>query len=244
MPDAQLRREAELLRAIAHTAPLQDTTVSIPGTGIDLLVTRPASVDQLLDQSVSDPEQNLPYWAELWPSGIALAAWLVRHANDMPDTGVLELGSGIGITCAVATGLGMRVIATDYAPESLVFTRLTTLRHTGSEPETAQVNWREVTSPLLDGSRLFPVVLAADVLYERRDIAPLLDLLDRIVAPGGVAVLAEPGRKPAATFLEQAAARGWQDDASKWAGPWPDPDDAGTVVRVHELRRTLAVFPP
>ena len=237
MPEGPAPREAELMIALEHTGILQDDLVAVPGTGLRLLVTRPASIDQVLDRSAGDPEQNLPYWVELWPSGIALAAWLVKHREGLPDSGVLELGCGIGITCAVATGLGMQVLATDYAPEALCLTCLTTLRHTGMEPETAQVNWRNATAPLLDGSRRFPLILAADVLYERRDIVPLLDVLERILAPGGLVVLAEPGRTPAQLFLGQAAMRGWRDVASTWDGPWPDPGDAGVKVRIHELRR-------
>jgi predicted nicotinamide N-methyase len=237
MPDALTAREAELLAALAHTGSMQDERVPIPGTTISLLVTRPASIDQVLDQSADDPEQNLPYWAELWPSGIALAGWLVQHRDRLPDGDVLELGCGIGITCAIAAGLGCRVIATDYAPEALTLTRLTTLRHAGREPETARVNWRDASTPLLDGTRRFPLILAADVLYERRDIAPLLDVLGRILAPDGVVLLAEPERTPAKLFLEQAGRRGWQESVSAWSGPWPDPKDAGVVVRIHELGR-------
>jgi hypothetical protein len=80
-------------------------------------------------------------------------------------------------------------------------------------------------------------VLAADVLYERRDIEPLLELFDRIVAPDGVLWLAEPGRPPASIFLESASRQGWSFSTSTWRGPWPDPNDADVVARVHQLRR-------
>ena len=53
------------------TLELRDEIVTIPGTDVSLLVTRPADTDALLERSTDDPEQNLPYWAELWPSGVA-----------------------------------------------------------------------------------------------------------------------------------------------------------------------------
>ncbi|MDX6584220.1 MAG: hypothetical protein QOI10_3404, partial [Solirubrobacterales bacterium] len=41
--------------------------------GRDLRVLRPRDSEALLDEDAFDHEQFLPYWAELWPSGVALA---------------------------------------------------------------------------------------------------------------------------------------------------------------------------
>lgn len=231
------QRERELLAEVAHTGILREDIVAIPGGAVSLRVTRPASIDQLLDHVVDDPEQNLPYWAELWPSGIGLAAFLLRNRSLVRGKQILELGCGLGITAAVAMGIGADVIATDYAPESLTLTRLTSSRHCDREPETARVNWREPKEPWLNGFQRFPIVLAADVLYERRDVEPLLDLMDRILESDGLFLLAEPGRNPARIFLEQATERGWSGGQSSYVGPWPDPKDKGVVVRIHELSR-------
>ncbi|MDQ3539867.1 MAG: methyltransferase domain-containing protein [Chloroflexota bacterium] len=240
MPDDACHRSriAELMRQARAIGPLVEATVGIPGSDRSVAVVRPADIDALLEHVVDDPEQNLPYWAELWPSGIALAAAIAREPGIVRGRRVLELGSGIGITAALALDAGADLIATDYAAESLLLTRLTCRRHTGREPETHQLNWR---APLPRSLTIppggFPVVLAADVLYERRDIAPLLDLVGRIVVPNGILWLAEPGRPPAATFLENAHERGWSIRTTSWDGPWPDPTDAGVIARVHVLER-------
>ena len=81
------------------------------------------------------------------------------------------------------------------------------------------------------------MVLAADVLYESRDIEPLLAFFKRIVAPGGLLWLAEPGRGVAERFLERAAQHGWAGSRDEHSGPWPDPKDEGVVVRLYQLRR-------
>jgi predicted nicotinamide N-methyase len=205
-------------------------------------VVRPADIDALLDQVVDDPEQNLPYWTELWPSGIALAAAIAGEPELVRGTPALELGCGIGITAAIALEAGADLIATDYAPESLILTRVNCLQHTGREPRTLQMNWRDPGDALLetlcaDAPEGFPVVLAADVLYERRDIGPLLNLVEQIVAPGGMLWLAEPGRVPATKFLDEASQRGWTWGSRNWHGPWPDRGDEAVVARVHQLRR-------
>jgi hypothetical protein len=49
-------------------------------------------------------------------------------------------------------------------------------------------------------------VLASDVLYERRDVQPLLDLLPRL---GPEVLLADPGRPALRAFLD-GARPGWR----------------------------------
>jgi hypothetical protein len=68
------------------------------------------------------------------------------------------------------------------------------------------------------------------VLYEARNVAPLLELLPRLLAVGGEAWVADPGRRHAAAFLETAARSGtWR------VRSLPDPREPG--VAVHQMRR-------
>jgi len=202
-------------------------------------IQRPIDYDRLIDDVAADPEQNLPYWAELWPSGVALAAKLTRHPEIVRGKRVLELGCGLGVTAIAALRAGAHLLVTDYAPEALALCSLNALDQAGRTPGTLRVNWRDPTPALLDvlGTG-FPVVLAADVLYERRDVEPLLKLCERLVAPTGELWLAEPGRAPAARFLESIRARAWSSESEQCAGPWPDPEDnrKGVVVTIHRLR--------
>ena len=231
-------RAHELATALGGTGELRDEVVTVRGVARSIRVIRPVDTDLLLDRIVDDPEQNLPYWAELWPSGVGLASEIAAEPTLVAGKRAVELGSGIGITAAVALDAGADLLATDYAPESLTLTRWTCLHHAGREPRTMQLNWRDeanIARLLADGP--FPVVLAADVLYEQRDVAPLLRLVDRLVAPGGMALLAHPGRPPARRFLELARNDGWASTVHEYMGPWPDPDDFGIVVFVHRLVR-------
>src|SRR5258707_8499480 len=81
----------------------------------------------------------------------------------------------------------------------------------------------------------FALVLAADVLYEREDVAPLLALASALVAPGGAFWLAEPGRRVSRAFVAAAGARGWDERETLYERAWP-PD--GDVVRVAVHRFT------
>ena len=218
--------------------PLVRETVRLPLAGRDFDVLRPANTDDLLDRSADDPEQNLPYWAEIWPSGIASADALLTTDPIVAGTRVLEIGAGLGITAAAALLAGADLLCVDYFPESLAHCRRNAVRNAGREPETLALNWRRPDEALWgligDG---FPLVLAADVLYEGRDVVPLADFVDRLLAPGGLFFLAHPGRPPALRFLELLERRGWQDVATTHAGPWPDPKDEEVVVSLHRLHR-------
>jgi predicted nicotinamide N-methyase len=233
--DPELRA---LVDAVAHTGRLVRETIHLPGSDSRIDVIRPCDLETLLDQSADDPEQNLPYWAEIWPSGVGLASAIIGQPELIAGQPVLELGSGVGITAAVAVAEGAELVATDYAPESLILTRITSRLHTGREPWTRRVNWRSLDADLLqaDGSR-WPVILAADVLYEQRDVGPILEVFDRIVAPGGLVWLADQDRAPANAALKLAASRGWRITSTSMGAAWPDLKDAGVIVRVHQMRR-------
>ncbi len=215
-----------------------ETRFSLPESNVALRIAQPKEFELLLDAAAGDPEQNLPYWAEIWPSGIALADEVIAHPELIREQRVLEIGSGIGVTASVALMKDSNLIVADYSADSLVLNCLNSLTNSGREPATMQINWREPSRELraLAGSG-FPVVLAADVLYEKRDIEPMLALVDWLVAPDGLFWLAEPGRNVAAQFVERIKELGWTDETSFHAGPWPDPRDFNVAVTVHRLRR-------
>lgn len=219
--------------------PLRERTIVLPRTGRAFRVVQPADIDRLLDLATSDPEEHLPYWAELWPSGIALADAILLDPRPLQGASVVELGCGLGVTAAAALQAGAHLLATDYSEAALLLTRWNCRLNVGREPALRQLNWRQPSPAFFAafGSTGVPIVLAADVLYERRDIAPLLALIERILAPGGLLWLAEPGRQTAADFVEQLRTAGWHEEQDTWTGPWPDASDSSVVVTVHRLRR-------
>lgn len=228
------KRKSQLERI----TPLVEEWIRLPATNVTFSITRPENIDAVLDHVIDDPEQNLPYWAEIWPSGIALATELLNNSSLVRDLPVIELGSGVGITAAAALLAGADLTITDYSPFSLLLAEINCLRAGQRVPQARQVNWRDRNAHLLQESgERWPMVLAADVLYEQRDIEPVLDVLERITAPDGMVLLAEPGRRPARDAIELAKQRGWQIETRNHTGPWPDPKEADVVVTVHSMKR-------
>lgn len=237
LPTSQL---AQFQDEAASIGLLRMDRVAIPGTAASYEITRPADFDALLDSAAADPQQNLPYWAELWPSGIALAAEILTAPEPLVGVRALELGCGLGVTAIAALQRDVSLIVTDYASESLALCALNTARNAGRTPVAVQMNWREPDAPFLQiAGEGFPLVLAADVLYEARDVEPLCELVERMVAPRGELWIAEPGRAPARRFVDEMMLDGWVETLSTYSGPWPDPDDnaKGVVVQVHRLTR-------
>jgi predicted nicotinamide N-methyase len=174
---------------------LVEEVVAIDGRDLRLL--RPRDSEALLDEEAFEREEFLPYWAELWPSSLALARAIAKRA--LRGARTLELGCGLGLPSIAAALAGGRVLATDWSTEAVAMTAANAERN-GVTLETMVCSWT-APEPLLARAP-WDLVLAADVLYERRDVEPLLELLPRLT---GEVWLADPGRRPAAAFLEQAA---------------------------------------
>lgn len=231
---------AQLQADVAAIGPFRTDHVRVPGTAETYEVARPSDFDALLDAAADDPQQNLPYWAELWPSGIALAAELLNAADALEAVRALELGCGLGVTAIAALQRRLSLVVTDYSAESLSLCTFNTARNVGRTPVAMQVNWREPDAAFRRAAGTqFQLVLAADVLYEARDVEPLCELVEEIVAPGGELWLAEPGRPPARRFVDAITRSGWTDVVTTHRGPWPDPEDnaRGVIVQVHRLAR-------
>ncbi|MCP9484773.1 MAG: 50S ribosomal protein L11 methyltransferase [Gaiellaceae bacterium MAG52_C11] len=174
-----------------------ETTVELAGR--TLTIEHPPDAVELIDEAAFEREEFLPYWAELWPSGVALAQ--VIAARPSRGEAVLELGCGLALPSIVAALGGARVLATDWSPDALVFARRNAERN-GAELETALVAWADAGELAQRGP--WQLVLAADVLYERRNVDPLLSLLPRL---GSEALLADPGRPALPAFLAGARTR-------------------------------------
>ena len=166
--------------------------------GRDLTLVRPRDAEALLNEEAFEQEEFLPYWAELWPSAVALARFVGARA--LRGARTLELGCGLGLPSLAAVLAGGRVLATDWAPDAIAMTA-ENARRNGLDIETQIVSWTD-PEPLLERAP-WDLVLASDVLYEARNGDALLPLLPRLIA-GGEIWLADPGRPAAGPFLERA----------------------------------------
>ncbi len=171
-----------------------------------LKLTVPNRPDDLLDDrevlSANERDDYMPYWAYLWPAAIPMAAAVL--SSDWPlGTRVLELGCGVGMVGIAALAKGYRVSLTDYDAKSVAAARHNAQLNGFDDFEAFELDWRHPPA------RTFPVILGCDLLYEQRNLSPILDLLEGILEPGGTCWLADGGRHVAHQFWYLARERGY-----------------------------------
>jgi predicted nicotinamide N-methyase len=193
---------------------------------------RPRSAEDLISETDFERDERLPYWAELWPSSTVLAHFILEAK--LPAVRAIELGCGVGLVSIAGTLAGHQMLATDYYDEALLFARANAFRNLGREIEVKALDWREIPAEL----PRFELVLASDVLYESRYAELVARTIDRVLAPGGCAYVADPGRIAAGAFVEACEGLGLRI-GTKATRPYL----AGKVrqtISVYEVRGRMA----
>jgi predicted nicotinamide N-methyase len=208
--------------------PVRDDVVA---GGRRLTIARPRSAEDLIDEEAYARDERLPYWAELWPSGLALADRLA--AVPLAGRRVVELGCGVGVPSVVCALAGADVLATDWYGEALDFTRANAAA-AGARLDTMLVDWADPPPELLARPRA-DLVIGADLLYEARNGPALAALLPRILAPDGDALIADPRRPHADALIDPLVAAGWSH-LMREVRHGGRVDESGPLVRLHRLR--------
>ena len=190
----------------------------------------PRSSDELIDVSEFNNDERLPYWAELWPSARALAREILDSEPLPPDA--MELGSGVALPSIAAASRGVEMLATDYYPEALSFAQANARRNGIERLRVRELDWRQSGSDL----PAVQLVIAADVLYEARNIAPVAAAIERFTGPSGQAWIADPRRSYFGDFLDRMEALGWIE-ASRVDRKEQTVGDLTTTVTVAHLKR-------
>jgi predicted nicotinamide N-methyase len=163
-------------------------------------IERPEKSDHLIDhpavRSAFAADNYLPYWADLWPGARMLAKVIIREPWT-PGTVALEVGCGLGLPGIAALSMGLRVTFSDYDPTALRFAADNARLNGFTDFDTLRLDWR---SPPLE--MRFPVVLASDLVYELRNVEPLVNLIKKVLAPGGLCLLTDQDRVPALAMRE------------------------------------------
>src|SRR4051812_31654835 len=155
-----------------------ETVAPARGDPVDVL--RPRDWDELRHQQGA-VARTAPYWARLWPSGLALADALATR-SDLAGRRVIELGCGLGLPSIVAARAGASVLATDGVADAVVFTAHNlAINDVGAEA--ALADWREAGALVERGPWDF--VIAADVFYLREGVDAVLRLLPELTGRDG-----------------------------------------------------------
>lgn len=174
------------------------------------------SFDSLLDHYANTQPSDvdrIPYFAQLWPSAVALAKYITAppQSSALPRSlaGVrtIELGCGLGLPSIAAALLGADVLAVDFHPDNeAMFRRNAALNGLDN------VSYRTTDWAAVSALGTFRLVLGSDLLYEKRSLGSLMDAMSALCAPGGMILLADPGRdamQPVVSEMETRGFRQW-----------------------------------
>lgn len=169
---------------------------------------RVRDLDTLLAQVETD--EDIPFWAELWPAAEGLALWLEARPELVQGKRALELGCGLGLVGLVAAANGAEVVQTDFVPAALELAGRNA-RANGLEQLTWQLlDWRQHRK-----LGEFQLILGSDLFYEPGLHEDLLATLELNLAPSGHCLFSDPGREGAQAFVRLLEQRGWQIEKTK-----------------------------
>ncbi len=217
----------ELRALLQDRTELAETNVQAGGKAYRIF--HPKAADALIDEEDFDLDERLPYWAAIWPSAIALAQHL--SGRDLSGKRVLELGCGVGLPSVVALDRGAEVTATDHYAIALDFTRQNAKNNTNRELATVHLDWH---SPTKEDVGKFDLVLAADVLYEQRNVPALTALIPDLLRLNGEALVSNPRSRDTPQFHEALKAKGFNHDTLSMTARQGERD---IEVALHRFRR-------
>ncbi|HZZ73979.1 MAG TPA: 50S ribosomal protein L11 methyltransferase [Pirellulales bacterium] len=171
-------------------------------------LTSPRDPDAFLD----DPDVNseharsgyMPYWGYIWPAAWDMAQEIVEYSWPAIGRDALEIGAGVGLIGLAALAAGLKVTFSDYDPQAVAAALYNARQNGWAEAVGLVLDWRQ---PL---NRKFPLVFGGDVIYERANHQPILNLLDAMLADDGACWLADPGRGRTEAFVMLACRRGYR----------------------------------
>ena len=218
------RREASW-----YDGPVLQAEIQAGGRTIRLV--RPGDPDRLLD----DPDvaawnqavDYMPYWAYLWPGSFLLSDAVV--AGGYPaGTRTLELGCGLGLPGLVALSVGLQVEFTDHDRTPFDFVAQS-VRANGFEPalySASLLDWRHPTPGK------YPLILGADITYERRLVPLVAAVIAAKLERGGVALVTDPNRVATEGFAAALADLGLRSEATRAEAQGEAGPVQGTVYRI------------
>lgn len=148
-------------------------------------------------------EDDIPFWAELWPSAVGLARFIWQQV-DINGKNSLELGTGLGLPGIAAALKGAKVVETDLVADSLKWARENAQLNGIFDLEYITADWRDFKAP-----GKYEVILGSDILYEPKLHPMLENIFETYLLPGGRVYLADPGREATTMFINKLIGLGW-----------------------------------
>lgn len=171
-------------------------------------------LDTIIDQMSNEQfekDERFPYFFAVWDSGVLLAEHIIGESAGLQGKTILELGAGTGVCgIALAVNENCRVIFTDYEEYSCRLCRHNCEINNLRDFDTIVADWRDFP----DIKEHIDIVVCSDVLYEKKQVIPLFNVLDKFLRNKTKVYLADPGRAHINDFLQLVKNAGYSVKAS------------------------------
>jgi predicted nicotinamide N-methyase len=144
----------------------------------------------------------MPYWASLWPVAKFLAEEISTRSFE-PNLRTIEVACGLGLAGMAAAKKNLNVLFTDYDANALKFARKNCALN---DINNASFALLDIRSPI---AQTFDLIIVSDLIYERRNVEPLVSLLEKMLAKHGTALVSDQGRPYQENFLDLLRVKGF-----------------------------------
>lgn len=181
-------------KTVAHVIAGHEMTLQIPSDPEAVLS---AAVESGQEEGAADP-----YWCLVWAAAPHTAELILQREWSPGLTG-LEIGCGVGLAGIAAQKAGLDVTWSDYS-EPAVEQALQNARANGiADPRGLVLDWKSPTAQQYD------LIFGSDILYDRSNHQPVLNVLSQMLAPGGQAWIGDMGRYALEGFVKLATDQRW-----------------------------------
>jgi predicted nicotinamide N-methyase len=173
-------------------------TLSSFENGLSLLIPDPEKVKSTFEQlRIKDPNTPFPFWAQVWPSAIALSSFLQEEPQLIEGRRILELGAGIGLPSFAISKFASEMVISDHSLEAVEL----------MEMNIHQLNLKHAKAICLDWNHLSEdietdVLILSDINYDPEQFGPLLKMINRFLVQGTTVILSSPQRITITPFAE------------------------------------------
>ncbi len=182
---------------------MTDGNLQLPVGDLTVTLASPPRVPDA--DEAEEKDGRIYFWWGLTAAALALARELAAR-DDLADRRVVELGCGLGLPGVVAGLGGAQVTFTDAKVDALAYARQNAAANALPSEQTAfeVLDWEHP-----DQRAPYDFVLGTEILYDYNMHRAQLELFERLLAPGGILLLADRRRRSVGRFFGQLRDRGF-----------------------------------
>lgn len=132
---------------------------------------------------------SFPYWAQVWPSAVALALFLLQHPHFIGNKKLVEIGAGLGLPSIIAAPLAASVSCSDMSPEAVAIIQQSANHNQLNNLHAKVLDWHTLPSDLNA-----EVILLSDVNYDPAIFEIQIKKLNEFLEQDMLVLLSTPQR--------------------------------------------------